>query len=253
MTRFYMIYDKHDKTVRHIFTNRTKAIIYWNFIIHEENDYISEDQIEIIATNEYVNIDSEIADNWTDIDLSDKPLDTKINVKTELNNNNPIYEKFKNDAMKKEEDEVLFEKQRKENHVFMTECVAKIKSQFSIPLINLLKNVRYLENEFKNAHYNVKQTKKLLKKNEIKPEDFEQIEEKEKEIKKNLGSVRRKFTCMKVQSQSELIKLLKDFNFYYKINDDDHENENTQDNKVFIFSVNPYNLSFYLDNPPDFI
>jgi len=218
-------------------------MIYWNLIKSEEGDYLGEDQIEIIVTNENVNIDTETAEHWTDIDLTDKPLDTKINVRKDLKSNNPIHEKFVLEAKQKNEEELCLQKQRHDNKVLMTESVAKIKAQFSAPLIDLLQSVRDIEKQVIGAHNEVKQAKKLLKKNEIQVKAFEQLDEKEKELKQSLGKMRKRFSCMKIKSQNELRKLLKDCRFYYTI--ENFTLEKSQ--KEFIFCVYPYSIAFYLD------
>lgn len=191
-TMFYIILNDLEKKVEGIYTDKSKAIIMRNFLLCERDGFDRKDIIIIETNNTF--IDKESCETWTDIELSDVPLDFQIDVKKDLKLNNWISDKY--DEEQKQKD--ILQKQKINKYTQdcdgIKEIIEVMKEKYRAQLSQMYEdNVEY-EKQLNDCHAKVLESRKQERKNIITQDQLHTISEKESYMKKEMGSKKRKYT-----------------------------------------------------------
>ena len=240
---FYIILNDYSKKVEGIYTDKSKAIIMMNFIQYEKADEMSNKKDIFIMEADKNIVDYECSETWTEIDLSDKPLDFELDVTQDLNSNNWIFDKFH--EKQKQEDDLKARKSNKytQDCNSIRELVDLIKQNHKVQLLQMFEDLVDTEKNVNDHHAIVVESRKKMKKNIISQKQLDDVCEKENEMRKVLGSKRKKYTNEKNKIKSYASKILKDKNInahvdtydVYENHDKIHVFTITLDNSVFRF------------------
>lgn len=213
-----------------IFTDRSKAIIMCNYF-NDKNEYV-DDFTYYIEEVEDSAFDNESASSWTDMDLSQVPLDFNIDLKKDLKPNNFIYQHFEeeekhNDHIKK----MALEEHERASRV-LENVIGDMKKKYIPDISCTYEKIKIQEaelesthKEFLNARKNYKKATKATKDDEIDEQAkgyFEEISQKESHEKKELGNTRRKYTVLVKKMISETKNILDKNNVNVHITEFDH-------------------------------
>lgn len=234
------IFDKDEKgkqsSCHGIFVEREKAIVEKNFLDWNARDTCT--RYVIVDVGDVRDSDSKGV-SWTNLQLENAPLDTKIDLERDLKGNNHVHAAVTDERTKRQrrvEEQAERERALKDSIAEIRESLRPAAIARHREAVELLVADQQTQHRL---HRDVINARKQLKKNDVSVEHFRELEDREKAVNREVG--KKKATVSRI-----INKYAADFK--KRLEDRGHHSVRNVGRRDETSQASPFDLSVYTDD-----